>query len=230
MGNHLSIISFFIMIIAYIGVVEVFTVLFRLTGLKPEKARFQVVSLITNSGFTTKESELILTSMPRRRLARTVMLFGYLFAVTAVSLFVNLLFRMGSENFSYITLLYAVTGLAVFAMLLRSKWAIRKFDVAVEYLVRKYTRSENRNYMRVLEVMDNKLIAEIKIYDLPEVLREKTLFELDFRRRFDLNVLLIRRDKTIIDPIYPEETLRERDTVLLYGSNEKIVELFNCPV
>ena len=35
-----------------------------------EKARFQVISLLTGTGFTTRESEIVLSTRRRRRLAR----------------------------------------------------------------------------------------------------------------------------------------------------------------
>jgi hypothetical protein len=98
MSFNLSLVSFFVLIIAYFIVVEIFTVLFRLTGLREDKARFQAVSCMTNSGFTTRESELILNSAARRNLARVMMLFGYLFAVSGVSLLVNLFFRSSGDQ------------------------------------------------------------------------------------------------------------------------------------
>jgi Trk-type K+ transport system membrane component len=53
------ILYFLLSIVIFLIVVEVITVLFKLTGLSEEKARFQVISLLTGSGFTTKEAELI---------------------------------------------------------------------------------------------------------------------------------------------------------------------------
>ena len=41
--------------------------MFRLTGMSEDKARFQVISLLTNSGFTTSESELILKSKKKKK-------------------------------------------------------------------------------------------------------------------------------------------------------------------
>ena len=70
---------FALMILIYWVISEVFTVLFRFTGLPDERARFQVISLLTGCGFTTRESEMILSSRSRRRLARITMLFGYVF-------------------------------------------------------------------------------------------------------------------------------------------------------
>ena len=73
--------------------IEVFTVLFQLTGLTREKAKMQVVSLLTNSGFTTNESEIVMIGKHRRRLAKTVMLCGYSFAVIIVSVLVNIFYE-----------------------------------------------------------------------------------------------------------------------------------------
>ena len=47
---------FAILILLYWVISEAFTVFFRLIGLPEEKARFQVVSLLTGCGFTTHES------------------------------------------------------------------------------------------------------------------------------------------------------------------------------
>ena len=80
---------FALIILVYWVISELFTMLFRFTGLPDERARFQVVSLLTGCGFTTRESELILTTRSRRRLARITMLFGYVFNITIVSAFVN---------------------------------------------------------------------------------------------------------------------------------------------
>ena len=57
------------------------------TGLPDERARFQVMSLLTGCGFTTRESEAILSFRPRRRLALMTMIFGYAFNITIVSAF-----------------------------------------------------------------------------------------------------------------------------------------------
>ena len=71
-----SLIVFVLFIIVYIVISDIITIFFRLTGLTEEKARFQVISLLTNSGFTTRESESVVASKIRRRLARATMLFG----------------------------------------------------------------------------------------------------------------------------------------------------------
>ena len=70
MNIYLALTLFSFMILMYWIVSELFTMLFRFTGLPDEKARFQVISLLTGCGFTTRESELIISTRSRRRLAR----------------------------------------------------------------------------------------------------------------------------------------------------------------
>ena len=47
-----------ISVIIYYVLIKFYTVLFRITGLPEEKAGFQAVSLLTNAGYTTGESEI----------------------------------------------------------------------------------------------------------------------------------------------------------------------------
>ena len=78
MNIYVSIALFILIVMLYMVISELFTILFRFTGLPDEKARFQVLSLLTGCGFTTRESEMVLSTKSRRRLARIMMLFGYL--------------------------------------------------------------------------------------------------------------------------------------------------------
>ena len=70
MNIYLALLLFSFIILLYWVITELFTFFFRLTGLPVEKARFQVISLLTGTGFTTRESEMVLSSRRRRRLAR----------------------------------------------------------------------------------------------------------------------------------------------------------------
>ncbi|MED3575014.1 hypothetical protein ACTHO0_14260 [Cytobacillus praedii] len=72
----MNILFLFIYLIIILIVIEIFVILFRLTGLKVEVSRFQVISMMTGTGFTTDESELILGHPIRRKLATFLILFG----------------------------------------------------------------------------------------------------------------------------------------------------------
>ena len=84
-----SILAISIAIVLYIYTIEVFTILFRITGLTKEKAKFQVISLITCSGYTTSEAEIVTTNKTRRRLATICMITGIVFNVIIISFIIN---------------------------------------------------------------------------------------------------------------------------------------------
>ena len=75
--------------ISYVIILDVYTALFKATGLTREKARFQTISVFTNSGFTTAESEIIASSPTRRLLAKCGMITGHVFSVLVVSMIVD---------------------------------------------------------------------------------------------------------------------------------------------
>jgi hypothetical protein len=86
--NLFFLLVYFIIITA---VIEIYVVLFRLTGLKLEVSRFQVISLMTGTGFTTGESELILGHPIRRKLATFLILFGAFSLAVIISTISNFL-------------------------------------------------------------------------------------------------------------------------------------------
>ena len=97
-----------LIILIYFIITEVFTIQFRMTGMNEEKARFQVVSLLTGSGFTTNESEFITSSKQRRKLTRAIMMFGYVFNITFVSAFVNIFLTLKQNEITDIYMDIAV--------------------------------------------------------------------------------------------------------------------------
>ena len=75
MSFTLAIILFLLVIFVYLVFIEIFTIIYMITGISESKARFQVISLITNTGFTTEDSELIMNSNLRKGIAKFSKLF-----------------------------------------------------------------------------------------------------------------------------------------------------------
>ena len=117
---------FAVIILIYWIIWELFSMLFRFTGFPDDKARFQVLSLLTGCGFTTRESESLLAAKPRRRLTQVTMLFGYVFNVTIVTAFVNVFLSMKSSQFdNYLYGLMIPISIAVFIILITKVGPIR---------------------------------------------------------------------------------------------------------
>ena len=148
MEINMAILVFFLLLLIYTLMSEAFTVMFRLTGMNTEKARFQVISMLTNSGFTTNESELILKDPLRRKLALLTMLFGYAFTATVVSIAINVILRLNeSKDFDILRFIlpFLFWGCG-FLLLIRTRWMRRQFDKMIESLGNRMIHSgKNKN-------------------------------------------------------------------------------------
>jgi hypothetical protein len=80
----------FTIVISFI-VVRIGAIAFHITGLPKSLAQFQALSCFSGTGFTTRESELIMVSRQRRRIASILMILGNAGFITMIAAFVNTL-------------------------------------------------------------------------------------------------------------------------------------------
>ena len=111
MTLELSIILIIIVIIIYIIAIKIYSVLLQITGLPENIANYQGISLFTNCGYTTSESETITNNKFRRRISLACMITGNFFSVIIVSLIVSMIssFSLEHEKQTYIICL-AIVG------------------------------------------------------------------------------------------------------------------------
>ena len=152
MNIYLALTLFSLMILLYWVISELFAMLFRFTGLPDEKARFQVISLLTGCGFTTHESELLLKSKSRRRLARITMLFGYVFNITIVSMLINVFLSLKLSEFkTYFSMLIPILAAAVIILFLRVPKVRAWGDRMIERLARRVSHRGTINTVLLLD-------------------------------------------------------------------------------
>lgn len=228
MSFGLSISLFFIIGVLYIVIIDFFTMLFRITGLTQEKARFQVISLLTNSGYSTTESELVVQVLPRRRLARTIMLFGYIFSITIVSVFVNAMLALPNSEKEeiWVPLLVVCTLFVVFMIVRRVPVVREAFNTLLEQAGRKWMHSDEGNPIMLQEEFPKGVIAAATLNHMPADLKGKTLSELNLPERFGLHVIYIRRGGNMEANLSKDTTFDLRDEVVVYGPLKNIREVF----
>ena len=183
---------FALIIVIYMVIAELFTILFRFTGLPDEKARFQVISLLTGCGFTTRESEMILSSKARRRLARITMLFGYVFNITIVTAFINIFFSLKENQAGrYFTgILIPLAAAAVILLFIRVPMIKAWGDRVLERFARKLLRHDSTNTALLIDYIGQASIAQVTLYEVPEEFRGLPLSETDLKT--DRNISLSR--------------------------------------
>ncbi len=221
---------FAVLILLYWVISEVFTVLFRLIGLPEEKARFQVISLLTGTGFTTRESEMILSTRSRRRLARITVLFGYVFNITFVSTVVNVFLSAGTGGFgsSILSMLIPLATLAAVLSLSRIRevriWLDRKIERAAD----SFGSNRGVNGVTRIDELGPQTIARVSVKTVPEEMVDKTLSQLALKPKRDILVLMVEHiDRTNENPT-AKTVFQPGDRVTVCGDYRQICKVFQA--
>ena len=226
MNFHTSFVLLGILVVLYLILIEVFTVLYRFQGIASDKARFQATSLLTATGFTTKESELLLLNKKRRRLTQITMLFGYIFNLTIISTFINI-FRLSSSATRND---WFLAGIFVGVMIIIIEICNKKihWHQYIEKLLKKINKPNKKNRIDIYDEYAGKVIAEVEINNLNDNIVNKSIVEMKLKENFGIQLLVIIRKGNIINYIDPKEQLKKNDTILIFGRNKDIKKFFKC--
>ncbi len=231
MNITLALLLFSFIILLYWVITELFTFFFRLTGLPAEKARFQVISLLTGTGFTTRESEFIMSSRRRRRLARITMLFGYVFNVTIVSAFINVFLSMKviRTEHPFFSLLIPLGTVALILVFMR----VPKIHAWGDNLLRRaadriFERKETFNAVMLIDNISSKSIAQVTLRHIPEEYRGVSLAETRLRAETGILVMLVEHRGGRTTAAQPETVFEPGDKLTVFGDYKKICEAFHA--
>lgn len=207
----------------FIFFIEFFTILYQLTGIAKSKARFQVISILTGTGFTTKESEIITSSRIRRNIAQIIMIFGFTSTATIVTLIYNFI-----SNFSQLTLwdlLILVIALSLIFFLFSFSKARKLMDTTIEKVATRAMFGKNTNSIMIKDSYDNdEVIAQVVIKVIPPALDGKTLEQSNISK-LGINMLVIERDSSVLHVTKDTKLIKE-DTITLFGPIKIINDIF----
>ena len=223
-----SLILFVLFVIIYIVISDIITIFFRLTGLTEENARFQVVSLLTNSGFTTRESEAMVSTPMRRRLARATMLFGYAFTVTIVSTTVNFFMTLGKSELDSLLFILPilVVVIALFHSMRRSTFLKTKFDQCIEAIGNRLMFGKHTNPVVLVEDYGSMVVAHVYLEQLPQELRGVPLSQSPLMSRYNVMVMMVKNRKGEARQANADTILQEEDVIMVLGERDSIREAF----
>ena len=231
MDITLALLLFSFIILLYWVISELFTFFFRLTGLPDDKARFQVISLLTGTGFTTRESEIILSSKRRRRLARVTMLFGYVFNVTILSAFINVFLSMkvsqvSHQFFGFMILLATAALIFVFMRVPKVRaWADNLLRRAAD---RVFERKETFNAVMLVDNINTESIAQVTLRHIPEDYKGIPLAETQLRAETGILVMLVEHQGNKPVPAGAETVFETGDKLTVFGDYKTICKVFQA--
>ena len=193
MNIYMAFSLFSLIILIYWVITELFTILFRFTGLPDEKARFQVISLLTGCGYTTKESEMFLSNRRRRTLARITMLFGYVFNITIVSAFINVFLSLKLDQAEhYFGIFIPLAAIAIIFVFMRvpriRSWGDGVLQGVADRLI---GRTDSFNSVLLLDYIGSDTIALVTLNHIPEEYQGVPLSETGLRTNTGILVMLV---------------------------------------
>lgn len=206
-------------------IIEIFSAIFRIEGIQLDKARFQIISIITGTGFTTGESELMLATKRRRKLTQIMILFSYIFNISIVTTIVNIFISYNNTTLLEFEIGAGLTAINIVLLIsLNKSTRIRKtFDNIVKKIATK-TEKRRINPVSVYDYYGNKVIAEITINNLNNKIKQLSLEKL--KREFDIQLLVVKRGNSVISELNPNLKIEDNDILLVFGNLKKIKGLF----
>jgi hypothetical protein len=210
---------YFIIIVA---VIEIFVVLFRLTGLKVEISRFQVISMMTGTGFTTEESELISSHPIRRRLATFLILFGAFslaVIISSISQFLasGLRTKEIASSAAAVLLVFGILKLPGVQKRL-ANWFNREMKQTIELAdlpIRDVFLKNSEVTMILMQIYHDSQLANRSIRQVYPDIEES-----------ELSILYVKRGSLMIRKNVTDTPIHEGDQLLLYGSKRLIFNTF----
>ena len=231
MNVYMALFLFSLIILIYWVITELFTILFRFTGLPDERARFQVISLLTGCGYTTRESEMFLSNRRRRRLARITMLFGYVFNITIVSAFVNVFLSLKMSQVEHITvgILIPLAVIAIIFVFMRvpivRAWGEGLLQKVADRLV---GQTEKFNTVMLMDYIGSETIALVTLHHIPEEYQGVPLSQTGLKTNTGILVMLVESPGKKAVPVNADTVFSIGDKLTVFGNYSVICKAFHA--
>ena len=230
MNIYLAFTLFALIILGYWVISELFAMLFRFTGLPDDKARFQVISLLTGCGFTTHESELLLSTRSRRRLTRITMLFGYVFNITIVSAFINVFFSLKISELAadLISSLIPLLVIMVIFLFIRVPSVRAWGDRFFEKLAGRIAHRDTANTILPMDYIGKETIAQVTLREVPADLKDKPLSASGLKTEKNILVMLVEPLGKKAEPATAHTVFQPGDKLTVFGDYATISQVFQA--
>ena len=231
MSIYMAITLFSFIILLYWIITELFTLLFRMTGLPDERARFQVTSLLTGCGYTTKESEMFLSSRSRRRLVRITMLFGYVFNITVVSALINIFLSLKESQIGsfFLGIPIPLAAVAIIFLFMRVPGIRAWGDGMLQRLADRIVgRKDSFNTVTLLDYIGTDSIALVTLNQIPEEYRGVSLSETRLKAETGILVMLVEKRGKKPAPAGADTVFEPGDQLTVFGEYATICKAFHA--
>jgi len=158
----IALISFVGIIIVSMIIIRIGTIALVLTGLSQEVASFQAQSAFSGVGFTTAESEFIVSHPVRRKILRLMMLLGSAGLTTAIT---TLLLTFIGKSGTAVIIRVGVIAVTFIVILFfsYSKWFNKFMNKIIENILRKRAKLNLKDYEYLFGLSRGFAVAEFTV-------------------------------------------------------------------
>ncbi|QGQ94773.1 hypothetical protein EHS13_07710 [Paenibacillus psychroresistens] len=215
--SFLFIVLYFIFIFL---VLEIAVVLLVSTGLEVEVARFQVVSMLTATGFTTDESELI----ARHPIRRKISIFLILFGVFSLAVLISFISAILIKDFRLLQLVGIAAFFAIVLLVVKNKAVQNRLAQRFKKHLKSEYELHEMPIQEILYMDDQDWIVNIQIC------KDSTFIHSKIAKLIlpdeDIQVLYVHRGQAKIRNELSDILIQEGDILLVYGLKTTIEEKF----
>lgn len=210
----------FLYLLIVFFVIEISVMLFHITGLEKAVSRYQVISMLTGTGFTTDESQLIIDHPIRRKISAFLILFGAFSLAVIISAITNIL----SDDLRLPELLIISFVLLTILIIGKLPFVQKKLRKKFDYEMHKNLDISELPVKDALYLDEDDVVTEVSIQENSELIgkKVKNLFE----HEEDITLLFIKRGEITVRNLMHQETIRAGDVLFLYGNKDHIKTKF----
>ncbi|MFC1548509.1 TrkA C-terminal domain-containing protein [Candidatus Omnitrophota bacterium] len=217
--THLLVIPVIVIIVISVFIVKIASVALNLTGLDEKRAFFQALSAFTGTGFTTRDSELVVNNDIRRKIIMFLMIMGNAGFITVIITLV-ITFREGGVTPFLLNIVFILLGILLIIKVSLNKGITRKLTKKIQNRLIKSPTFTKRPVEEILRLAEGYGVAEVTLNENCADIG-KSLFESSFRQR-DILIMAIERDSGVIPAPHASDMLMLNDTLICYGKLRNI--------
>jgi hypothetical protein len=224
MVGIIGIIAFITVLGLSLLVTRVATVALAMTGLSHQVARFQARSAFTGTGFTTSESEKVISHPVRRQIIMILMIMRSAGLVTIIISLILSLAGTGQDRLIIFRLLWLLGGVLIIWLLAKSKVIDHYLGNIIKWTLSRWTDLDTRDYASLLHLSGQYRVIEIQVEE-GDWLVGKDL-KACYLNEEGVTVLgIVRDDGSYVGVPRSSTEIYAGDTLILYGRSEQLQDL-----
>ncbi len=218
----LFVIPVILIIVVSAFIVKIASVALNLTGLDEKRSFFQALSAFTGTGFTTRDSELVVSDDIRRKIIMFLMILGNAGLISIITTLM-LSFLMGGLTPILINISIILLAILLLIRISLNKGITRRLTKKIQEKLIKSPTFTKRPVEEILRLAEGYGIAEVMLSEECADIG-KSLFESSFRQN-DILILAIERGTSVIPAPHASDRLLLNDILICYGKLENIAKI-----